>query len=103
MSEANAAGGVRAGIRPLMAGGMPARPGPYDRGDRFGMGGMGMGGMGYGRGRNRNLKGIFYFPNVFVCSLKFHDTFFLMIKCHVGDAVGPTFLKINKNFDFRSL
>ncbi|KAH9495430.1 Heteroproteinous nuclear ribonucleoprotein H [Bulinus truncatus] len=56
MSEANAAGGIRGGIRPLM-GGMPSRPGPYDRGDRFGMG-MGMSGMGYGRGRNRNLKGV---------------------------------------------
>ncbi|CAG5131904.1 unnamed protein product [Candidula unifasciata] len=47
MAEANAAGGLRGGIRPLMAGGMPLRPGPYDRGDRFGMG-MGMMGMPYG-------------------------------------------------------
>ncbi|BFZ17813.1 hypothetical protein BsWGS_20852 [Bradybaena similaris] len=54
MSEANASvGGMRGGIHPLM--GMP-RPGPYDRGDRYGMG-MG-GGMGYG-GRGRNLKGLF--------------------------------------------
>ncbi|XP_055876218.1 heterogeneous nuclear ribonucleoprotein F-like isoform X2 [Biomphalaria glabrata] len=58
MSEANAAGGIRGSIRPLM-GGMSSRPGPYDRGDRYGMG-MGMGGMGgYGRGRNRNLKGLY--------------------------------------------
>uniref|UniRef100_A0A0B7AU52 RRM domain-containing protein n=1 Tax=Arion vulgaris TaxID=1028688 RepID=A0A0B7AU52_9EUPU len=55
MSEANSSlGGMRGGIHPLMAGGM-SRPGPYDRGDRFG---MGMGVMGYG-GRGRNLKGFF--------------------------------------------
>lgn len=54
MSEANAAGGgMRGGIHPLMALGL-SRPGPYDRGDRFG---MGMGMMGYG-GRGRNLKGM---------------------------------------------
>lgn len=60
MSEANrAGGGMRGGIRPLMGGGggMMPRPGPYDRGDRFGMGMMA--GMGYGRGRGRNLKGFF--------------------------------------------
>uniref|UniRef100_A0A0B7ASE3 RRM domain-containing protein n=1 Tax=Arion vulgaris TaxID=1028688 RepID=A0A0B7ASE3_9EUPU len=55
MSEANSTGsGIRGGIRPLMAGSM-SRPGPYDRGDRFG---LGMGMMGYG-GRGRNLKGFF--------------------------------------------
>ncbi|BFZ17811.1 hypothetical protein BsWGS_20848 [Bradybaena similaris] len=58
MAEANAAGGIRGGIRPLMAGGMPIRPGPYDRGDRFGMG-MGMMGMAYARGRGRNMKGYY--------------------------------------------
>lgn len=59
MAEANAAGGVRGGIRPLMAGGMPIRPGPYDRGDRFGMG-MGMMGLAYARGRGRNMKGALF-------------------------------------------
>ncbi|GFO33139.1 heterogeneous nuclear ribonucleoprotein f [Plakobranchus ocellatus] len=59
LSEANGTGGMRGGgIRPLMGGGMPPRPGPYDRGDRFGIG-MGMMGMGYGRGRGRNVKGFF--------------------------------------------
>ncbi|KAH9495429.1 Heteroproteinous nuclear ribonucleoprotein H [Bulinus truncatus] len=57
MSEANASGGLIRGIRPLMAG-VPLRPGPYDRGDRYGMS-MGMMGMPYGRGRARNLKGFF--------------------------------------------
>ena len=51
-----------------MGGGM-GRPGPYDRGDRFGGGNMGGGGGGFGggggggggggysRGRGRNIKG----------------------------------------------
>lgn len=57
MSEANAAGGIRGGVRPLMAGGLPFRPRPYDRGDRFGLG-LGMMNMAFGRGRGRNLKGM---------------------------------------------
>jgi hypothetical protein len=64
-------GNQRGGMRPPMGMGM-GRPGPYDRGERFGpMGmGMGMGPMGPmgppmgpfpGRGRGRNVKGITHF------------------------------------------
>lgn len=56
MGEANSMGPGRGGIRPLM---WAPRPGPYDRGDRFGMGAGPMVGMGYGRGRGRNLKGYY--------------------------------------------
>lgn len=59
MSEALATDSIRSGIRPLMAGGLPPRPGPYDRGDRYSLG-MSLMSMAYGRGRGRNLKGSFY-------------------------------------------
>ena len=70
MQEAQNAMGQSPRIRPLMggSGGGMQRPGPYDRNNRFGMGGgagnMGMGGnpgmgmSGYGMGRGgRNVKG----------------------------------------------
>ncbi|XP_062604222.1 heterogeneous nuclear ribonucleoprotein H3-like [Saccostrea cucullata] len=73
MQEAQNAMGQTPRIRPLMggSGGGMQRPGPYDRNNRFGMGGggggnMGMGGSpgmgmsGYGMGRGgRNVKGFF--------------------------------------------
>nr|XP_022316905.1 heterogeneous nuclear ribonucleoprotein F-like isoform X1 [Crassostrea virginica] len=72
MQEAQNAMGQSPRIRPLMggSGGGMQRPGPYDRNNRFGMGGgagnMGMGGnpgmgmSGYGMGRGgRNVKGFF--------------------------------------------
>ena len=70
MQEAQNAMGQSPRIRPLMggSGGGMQRPGPYDRNNRFGMGGgagnmamggnpgMGMSGYGMGRG-GRNVKG----------------------------------------------
>ncbi|KAK6170836.1 hypothetical protein SNE40_019135 [Patella caerulea] len=62
LSEAHSAIGNR-NIRPLMGSSM-GRPSPYDRNDRYGMGGggggmgMGMGGN-FGRGRGRQIKGFY--------------------------------------------
>ena len=63
--------------KPLMQG--LARPGPYDRSERFmggGMsGGMGMGGFGYGKGRGgRNLKGTNHMDQENYCLFSFAVT-----------------------------
>uniref|UniRef100_A0A0B7ASE6 RRM domain-containing protein n=1 Tax=Arion vulgaris TaxID=1028688 RepID=A0A0B7ASE6_9EUPU len=58
MAEANSASDIRGGLHPLMTGGMPLRPGHYNRSDRFAMG-MEMLNIAFGRGRGQNLKGFY--------------------------------------------